>query len=153
MTMHTHDRAAQDGRTPPGPPTAGGLSTLPARPRWLLPGILVAVVVGGLVIGGVLSPSAVLYAGLFGGMLLMHLGGHGGHGGGHAGHGGHGGGNAGHGGHGGGTSPDGADLSRRSGDSQLPAAGSGSGLDGRAISNSTTSETHHDDQRTTNACH
>ena len=57
------------------------------RPRWLVPGVVVAIIAAALVVLGVLPFSTVLYAGQFGGMLLMHAGGHGGHGG-HAGHGG-----------------------------------------------------------------
>lgn len=73
--MTAHDHAAQ--------PTPVEARVAASRPRWLVPGLLVALAIGGLVAGGVVSPSAVLYAGLFGGMILMHLGGHG-----HA-HGGH----------------------------------------------------------------
>lgn len=51
------------------------------RPRWLLPVLVVAVLGIALVWSGVLSASAALYAFAFGGMLLMHAGGHGGHGG------------------------------------------------------------------------
>lgn len=56
------------------------------RPRWLIPVTIAATVAIVLVLTGLVSVSAVLYAGLFGGMMLMHLGGHGGHGGGHGGH-------------------------------------------------------------------
>lgn len=73
--------------TPQGTARAGRTST---RPRWLLPGLAVGVVVAGLVVTGVVPPSSVLYVGMFGGMMLMHMGGHGMHGGhgrrGHAGH-------------------------------------------------------------------
>lgn len=67
----------------------GGLSLPGGRPRWLVPAVVGLVVVGALVITGVLELSTVLYAGAIGGMLVMHLGGHG-HGaattGDHAGH-------------------------------------------------------------------
>jgi hypothetical protein len=53
----------------------------PARPRWLLPGAVIAVAVSVLVLTGVLPWSVVLYGGFFVGMVLMHVGGHGGHGG------------------------------------------------------------------------
>lgn len=85
MTAHTHDPATLgDGLRPESAPTDGA-STISSRPRWLVPGLLVLVVVGALVVAGVVEPSTVLYAGLFGGMILMHVGGHG-----HGGHGGHG---------------------------------------------------------------
>ncbi len=95
MTVHAHDPSVDPADdavdAPTGATSDGGTST---RPRWLLPGLAVAIVVAGLVVAGVVSLSTALYAGLFGGMLLMHLGGHGMHGG-HGGGGGHGG----HGGH------------------------------------------------------
>jgi hypothetical protein len=124
MTAHAHDHSAQSA------PTA----TRSARPRWLLPALVVGVVVGALVVFGVLSPSAVLYGGLIGGMLLMHAGGHGGHGG----HGDHGGGTGqgGHGSHGGeagGSTSDAVNLSRRSLGSQPGPSGSGEGPDDRAL--------------------
>lgn len=51
-----------------------------SRPRWLIPGLVVVLGVTGLVLAGVISASTAVSAGLIGGMLLMHLGGHGGHG-------------------------------------------------------------------------
>ncbi len=88
MTTHDHHRTADIGPD-------RGPSTAPAsarRPRWLLPALLVAITAMALVAAGIVPLSSALYAGLFGGMLLMHAGGHGGHGahGGHGGHGGHG---------------------------------------------------------------
>ena len=72
MTTHAHgSRSTIAGRF-------GGLNR---RQRWALVGIPVALVAGLLVLAGVVSPSTVLYAGAFGGMMLMHLGGHGSHGG------------------------------------------------------------------------
>jgi len=79
MTVHVHDHE--------GPDTPAPAARTRPRPRWLVPTLIVALVAGGLVITGVLPLSTVLYGGLFGGMILMHVGGHGGHGG-HAGHGG-----------------------------------------------------------------
>ena len=79
MTEHAHDPAAHADSPRPGPVAAGGTATTASRPRWLLPGLVAGIVVGALVVAGVLSFSTVLYAGLLGGMLLMHLGGHGGH--------------------------------------------------------------------------
>lgn len=79
MTAHPRDSIGLAAHTrntePPGRPA----STL-SRPWWLWPAVAAALVAGGLVLAGILSLSAVLYAGLFGGMLLMHTGGHGGHG-------------------------------------------------------------------------
>lgn len=85
--MTAHDPATHGGNPLPEPTTTGVAPTRSSRPRWLLPGLLVAVVAAGLVAAGVVSLSTVLYVGLFGGMILMHVGGHG-----HGGHGGHGGG-------------------------------------------------------------
>ncbi len=56
-----------------------------SRPRWLLPAIAVAAAAAALLYLGVLTPSSLLTIGLFGGMIGMHLFGHGSH----AGHGGH----------------------------------------------------------------
>ena len=72
MTAHTNHSGAPAART--------------RRPRWLLPVLVAAVLAIALVIGGVLPASLVLYAFATGGMLLMHVGGHGGHGSGHAAH-------------------------------------------------------------------
>lgn len=76
MTAHAHDHGSEDAVRP---------RTI-RRPRWLVPAVGVGVVAGGLVLAGVIPLTTMIYAGLFGGMLLMHLGGHGGHGG----HGAHG---------------------------------------------------------------
>ena len=141
MTAHVHDPATHGGPTRPEPAATDAAPMRAARPRWLLPGLLVAIVAGGLVLAGVLSPSAVLYAGLFGGMFLMHVGGHGGHGGG--GHGGHG--------HGAPSAPN--DLSRRSSGSQPAESGFGAGLDERGTNDSTTSETNDHDQHSSHGCH
>lgn len=87
MTAHTHDPATHADSPGPGPAATDGTATKTStRPRWLLPGLAIGIVASGLVVAGVLSLSTVLYAGMFGGMLVMHLGGHGGHSG-HAGHG------------------------------------------------------------------
>lgn len=117
MTAHAHDHSTQSA------PAA----KRSARPRWLMPALVVGVVAGALVIFDVLSLSAVLYGGLIGGMLLMHAGGHGGHGGTS--------GQGGHDGHGGGAdepTSDPAKLSRRSPGSQPSPSGSGEGLADRA---------------------
>lgn len=153
MTAHVHDPATHGGGAP-APRATGVPQTTAARPRWLLPGVLVALVAGALVVAGVVSLSTVVYAGLFGGMILMHVGGHGhgGHGGAGRGDGGHaGGGNAG-GGHGAGADEPG-DLSRRSSGAQLSGSGSAAGLDDRATNEPTTSETEDHDQHTSHGCH
>jgi len=88
MTAHAHDPSTHLTPSEDGPmPAARAAGS--TRPRWLLPALAGGIAVAALVVYGILPPSAVLYGGLFGGMLLMHRGGHGGHGGG--GHGGHGG--------------------------------------------------------------
>lgn len=101
MTVHAHDPAVPADAARPEP-TGGATATTAARPRWLVPGLAVGIIAAALVVAGVLPFSTVLYAGLIGGMFVMHLGGgHGGHGGpgsSQGGHGGHGG-NANHGGH------------------------------------------------------
>jgi hypothetical protein len=99
--------------------------------------VIVAV---GLVIAGVLSASTVLYVGLFGGMLFMHLGGHGGHGG--------------HSAQPGGDEGTGAkDLSGRSDGSQPSVSGSHHGLEHRASTEQNQSETTNHDQHTSHGCH
>lgn len=85
MTAHLHDPSldavdsSSDGSLPTERP-----ESLPTRRWWLLPTLIAGLLAVGLVIAGLVSPSTAISAGLFGGMLLMHLGGHG--------HGGHGGG-------------------------------------------------------------
>ena len=74
MTTDVHDHSQQ----------AAAVRVAPmgrSRPRWLVPGLLVVMAGGGLVLAGVIPFSTAVSAGLIGGMLLMHLGGHGGHGG------------------------------------------------------------------------
>jgi hypothetical protein len=147
MTAHVHDPATHGGGMRPEATPADAASTTPSRPRWLVPGLLVAIVVGGLVVADVLSLSTVLYAGLFGGMILMHVGGHG-----HGGHGGGGQAGRGHSLHGDGA--DAADdLSSRSSGAHRTEPGSTEGLDQRARANTTTSETDHHDQHSSHGCH
>ena len=146
MTAHIHDPAAHGGGPHAEPAATENWPLTASRPRWLMPGLVVAVIVGGLVVAGVVSLSTVLYIGLFGGMILMHAGGHG--------HGGHGGGpvGRGHSLHGDGADePD--DLSPRTSGTQPTASGSAAGLDRRAPSNSTTSETDDHDQHSSHGCH
>src|SRR3972149_7394467 len=82
MTAHFHDPATHGLETAPVVRTAVRRSTTFTRPRWLMPGAMVAMAVGALVLAGVLPLAIVLYAALFGGCALMHVVGPGGHGGG-----------------------------------------------------------------------
>ncbi len=72
------------GSSADGPPEAGAGSAVrrARRSRWLVPAVAAVALVLGLVLAGIVPLSTVIYAGLFGGMILMHIGGHG--------HGGHG---------------------------------------------------------------
>ena len=78
MTAHVHDSSTHHTRGEDGAVPAGQ-ATGSTRPRWLLPALVGAIAVAVLAAYGVLPLSAVLFGGLFGGMLLMHVGGHGGH--------------------------------------------------------------------------
>jgi hypothetical protein len=146
MTGHAHDPAAQtDSRRPLRAPK-DGTNPAAARPRWLLPGLLVGIAAAGLVIAGVLSLSTVLYAGLFGGMMLMHVGGHGGHGG-------YGGGHWSHGGHGDDPTNDAENLSARSSGPQAPRADFKGELDDRASTDRNGNETDDHDKHGSHGCH
>lgn len=138
MTTYVRDPSVRGGVRANAEPASRGVLPL-TRPRWLLPGIVAALIVGGLVIAGVVSLSTVIYAGLFGGMMLMHVGGHG--------HGAHGGG--GHASH----ATDGEDLSPHSLGSQPSDTRSSSKLVDRVPTDSTTNETEHDDQHSSHGCH
>ncbi len=150
MTTHVHDPSIEA-------PDGGGSSSAAirrpdpaiARPRWLLPALAAVVVATGLVVAGVVSASTVLSVALFGGMLLMHIGGHG-----HGGHGGHG--EAGPGGHGGhderGVVRD-EDLSGGSGGSQSARPGFNDGPDDRASEDQNRNETTDRDQHPSHTCH
>jgi hypothetical protein len=102
---------------------------------------LATLVLGALILVGALPFSAVLYLGMFAGMMFMHAGGHG-HGGnasaGHATHGGH--------------AVDDANLSGRSAGAQEAESGSAAEPGNRANA-STGSEINHDDQHSTHGCH
>lgn len=142
MTEHIHDPAAPGGAGP-DPATTTLISTPAARPRWLLPGVAGAIVVGGLVVAGVVSLSTVLYAGMLGGMLLMHAGGHG--------PGGHdGGGDA---EHLGARPPETTNLRQGSSGTQPRQAESAVGLDTRADDDLMRSETRDHDQHSSHGCH
>lgn len=149
MTAHAHDPAAEELGPNARSATPGRPPITESRPRWLLPGLAVAIVAGALVVAGVVSLSTVMYAGLFGGMLLMHAGGHG--------HGGHGGGPASrsHGPHGGGDGggSDRGNLSRHSSGAQAIETGSVAGLDQRVREDTMTSENDDHDQHRTHGCH
>ena len=140
MTAHIHDPAthADGGRPHPAYIDAPRSS----RPRWLLPGLVIGLVLGGLVVAGAVPLSTVVYAGLFGGMILMHVGGHG-----HGSHGSHD-----------SASQDRApsdrdDLSLRSPGSQPAEAVSARGLEERADRTPTRGENANDDQHGPHGCH
>ena len=145
MTAHFHDPATHGLETAPVVRTAVRRSTTFTRPRWLMPGAMVAMAVGALVMAGVLPLSIVLYAALFGGCALMHVVGHGGHGGG---------GEAGR-GHSlhGADADDEEDLSHRSSGAQPGPARSTAEFDPRTLDDTTPmSETEDHDQRA-HGCH
>ncbi len=145
MTAHAHDPVHLDGSADLGPATVPTVAPS-VRPRWLLPIALGGIVVGALVAGGFLALSTVLYAGLIGGMLLMHMGGHG--------HGGHG-----HGGHGhgdgekGGPGSASADLSKGSSNAQQEMTGSVAGFDARATNETMENGNHDRDRHSSSTCH
>ena len=139
MTTHVHDPATQGGGTRPEATPAGKDQPTSSLPRWLVPGLLVALVAGVLVAAGVVPLSVVFYAAVFGGMILMHAGGHGGHGGGHGGH--------------GNRTTSAEDLSQHSSDSQSLPPGSATGLEDRAIADPARDHTDDHDQRNTPSCH
>jgi hypothetical protein len=145
MTAHVHDPAmhpvdeAVDSL--PGDSSARGTSP---RPRWLMPGIAAGVVVAGLVLAGVVSFSTALYAAMFGGMLLMHLGGHGMHGG-------HGGG--GHAGDAGGGASDGRAPSEPESMVQPDGLGSAGETGTDVPDDGSGNGAHRQDQRGSHACH
>lgn len=146
MTAHVHDPAGGGSSAADTSRRTGRSET--STPRWLLPAVVGAIVAGALLVAGVVSLSTLLYAGLFGGMILMHVGGHG----------------HGHGGHGGGGSDDhaglgdppngttGANLSRHSPDTQDVASGSNEVPDERAA-DTNASETDRNDQHSSTGCH
>lgn len=143
MTAHVHDPSAADESRPRGARVTGGVARTSTRPRWLLPALGAGTIAAALVVAGVLSFSTVLYLALFGGMFLMHAGGHGGHGSRDGGHDAHGAGEA-----------DGAqDLRRSSSGSQLTAPDSNGGLDAPAPLDRTGSEADDHDQHGSHGCH
>lgn len=83
MTPHPHDQPlnARSGRDSSHPTERHHPAS--RRPWWLMPAVITGLLATVLVIGGFLPLSTVISVGLLGGMLLMHVGGHG-HGG-HAG--------------------------------------------------------------------
>lgn len=129
MTVQANDPAVHaDGAHPR--PTGGATATTAARPRWLVPGLAVGLIVATLVFAGVLSLSTVLYVGLIGGMFAMHLGGHGGHGG-HSGNGANG----------------------SSGSQGAPGGHGGHGADDQAPADGQANQVRDDGQRPTRGCH
>jgi hypothetical protein len=142
MTAHVQDPSMPVDEaidTHPGDTRAGRTST---RPRWLMPGIAVGVVVAGLVLAGVVPFSTALYAAMFGGMLVMHLGGHGMHGG-------HGGGD--HAGPPGGASPSDGRAPSKPGTMAQPADQGSAGETGTAMSDG--NGAHQQSQHGSHGCH
>ncbi len=111
-----------------------------------MPGIGIGLVAVALVVAGVLSFSTVIYAGLFSGMILMHVGGHGAHGG-HAAH------SGGNGEHGEATARDTEDLRQPSSGAQASASGSDHRLDDGVSIDANRIETHDHDQHGAHGCH
>lgn len=142
MTAQTHDPAATTDSRRPSPRSPGVTSVTANRPRWLLPGLLMVFIAATLVVAGVLSLSTAIYAGLFGGMVLMHVGGHGGHGahqGGHAAQ--------------RESTPDPETLSADSSGPQAPRSDSERELVDRASTNRHGNETEDHDQHSPHGCH
>jgi len=136
MTTHVHDPSIEGDDPGRGATTATGRPVAAfRRPGWLLPALAIGLLGIGLVVAGVVSLSTALYVAAFGGMLLMHLGGHG------------------HGARGG----RGSDLSRGSGGSQQQLTGSGDELDDRAANQPNRTEPNRtendDDQHSSHRCH
>jgi hypothetical protein len=149
MTTHAHHPSGEvPAARGSGPPDPDQAESAFARPSWLLPALAAGLVALGLVAAGVVSLSTMLFVVAFGGMMLMHTGGHGGHGG----HGGNGESHdtksAGHAGY---------DSSGMGGDrpsgSQSQASDSTNGLDRRASDDPGRSATHDDDQHSSHSCH
>jgi hypothetical protein len=144
--MTAHDHSSQGDRRPLPP----GARMTSNRPAWLVPALAIGSVAVALVVAGVLPISLLVYGGVFGGMILMHAGGHGGHAG-------HGGGNAepggGHAGHGGGTGGDDTDVNQPSSGSEPGSPASGSRLDDRASINRNGSDTNDHGQHGSHGCH
>ncbi len=139
MTAHTHHPATRGGGMRAEPATNDDATKTSTRPRWLLPGLAAGIVVSVLAVAGVLSLSTVLYAGLFGGMILMHAGGHGRHGG--------------HGGHGSGTTPAVDDLRTPSSGAQVRRSGSSDEIDDGTLTNESRNETDDHDKHSSHGCH
>jgi hypothetical protein len=139
MTAHTHDPVSPAGNPRATPGAIAGAKTTAVRPRWLLPGLFIVVAAGALVIAGVLSLSTVIYAGMFGGMILMHLGGHGVHGGGHVAH--------------GDSTPDTENLSARSSGHERPRSELKGEPDDRVSTDRPGNETDDHDQHSSHGCH
>ena len=135
MTAHVHDSSARrtDDANGVVPAVRSGGST---RPRWLLPAVAGGLVVAVLVAYGILSPSAVLYGGLFGGMLLMHVGGHGNHGG-----------------HGGGTTTGTGDIHRPASGALSDQTGRSAGPDHAPTDAPSGSESEGNAERDSHGCH
>ena len=129
MTARVREPAAASAP----PPVRLGGAARKSRSRWLVPGLLIAALVGVLLVADVVALSTVVYAGLMAGMLLMHTGhGHGGHG----------------------DQTEAADgLSASSPASQPRDAASAAGLDGVVPHDSPQDATEDHDRKTSHGCH
>ena len=151
MTVHAHQHppgadAAPAAARLKGHNAAGQrtpVADIPAvRPGWFRPALAGGFVVLALVVTGTVPLSTVLYVGLFGGMILMHLGGHGSHGS-----------EGSHKGQGAGTTSDSEGLSHRSHRSQPGRPASDGAPTGRASIHSNRNEPHDHDQPSSRGCH
>lgn len=140
MTTHPQEAPMPIIRRGDRPDVPAPMAPASTRPRWLVPAVASVIGLAVLVVYGVLPASAALYAGLFGGMLLMHSGGHGAHGGHSAAH---------HAGMG----ADLADPSRPIGGSEPDRTGSGGGLDGAPSNDPDRIASHDHDGRGSHGCH
>ena len=131
MTSHSHPVPASTRPNPHVRPSQA--------PGWLMPALVGVPLVGALLVFGVLSPSSLLYIGLFGGMMLVCMGSHG-----------HGGGAGDHADHSAMSAE--RDLSPHSSGAQ-PAESGSVGLDDRAANDAKASETDDHDQHSSHGCH
>ena len=144
MTAHADDHSVHATERPP---TGGRPRTVERRGPFDPVGsrpIGGRLALGGMVLADGVSLPTVVYAGMLGGMILMHLGGQGGQGG--------------HGRQGephgrGGTTPDAEDLSHRSHRAQLGRPGSDEAPEDRASINPNGNERHDHGQHSSHGCH
>jgi hypothetical protein len=76
MTHDTHDRVAHSVADASGVPQQQAQLNW-RRPSWLLLALVASLIGASLVVAGVVSAEVAIYVGVFGAMMLMHIGGHG----------------------------------------------------------------------------